>query len=183
LWDFRELLLVLVMRDISVRYKQTVLGVAWAVIQPVFTMVVFSIVFGRLAKLPSDGVPYRVRVRRPHAMALLLQLGDQCRLKFAEPAGAADQDLPAALFRPRICDRQCARGPAISFLVYLALMLAYGVPLGGGCRVARSRRACSRRCTRRRSHSRALTVTYRDLRHIVPFLTLVWLYVTPVIYP
>src|SRR5882724_2535903 len=58
LWDYRELLLFLVWRDIKVRYKQTVLGAAWAVIQPFFTMVVFSIFFGRLAKMPSDGIPY-----------------------------------------------------------------------------------------------------------------------------
>src|SRR2546425_558893 len=58
LWDYRELLFFLVWRDIKVRYKQTVLGAAWAVIQPFFTMVVFSIFFGRLAKVPSDGIPY-----------------------------------------------------------------------------------------------------------------------------
>ncbi len=60
LWEYRELLYFLVWRDIKVRYKQTVLGAAWAVIQPFFTMVVFSIFFGRLAKMPSDGVPYPI---------------------------------------------------------------------------------------------------------------------------
>src|ERR1700719_1629344 len=60
LWEFRELLYFLVWRDIKVRYKQTALGAAWAVLQPVLTMVVFSLFFGKLAKLPSDGVPYPV---------------------------------------------------------------------------------------------------------------------------
>src|ERR1041385_3619002 len=60
IWDYRELLLFLTWRDIKVRYKQTVIGAAWAIIQPVFTMVVFSIFFGRLAKIPSDDVPYPI---------------------------------------------------------------------------------------------------------------------------
>ncbi len=60
LWDYRELLYFLVWRDIKVRYKQTVLGAAWAIIQPFFSMVVFSIFFGKLAKMPSDGIPYPI---------------------------------------------------------------------------------------------------------------------------
>src|ERR1039457_3968759 len=60
LWDYRELLYFLVWRDIKVRYKQTALGAAWAVIQPFFTMLIFSLFFGRLAKIPSDGIPYPV---------------------------------------------------------------------------------------------------------------------------
>ena len=60
LWDYRELLYFLTWRDIKVRYKQTALGAAWAIIQPVFMMVVFSLFFGRLAKVPSDGIPYPV---------------------------------------------------------------------------------------------------------------------------
>jgi lipopolysaccharide transport system permease protein len=60
LWEYRELLYLLVWRELKVRYKQTVLGVAWAIVQPLLTMVVFSVVFGRLAKMPSDGVPYPV---------------------------------------------------------------------------------------------------------------------------
>ena len=60
LWQYRELLFFLIWRDIKVRYKQTALGAAWAVLQPVFTMVVFSLFFGRLAKVPSDGIPYPV---------------------------------------------------------------------------------------------------------------------------
>ena len=66
LWEYRELLYFLVWRDIKVRYKQTALGAAWAILQPVMTMVVFSIFFGRLAKVPSDGVPYPdLRLRAP----------------------------------------------------------------------------------------------------------------------
>src|SRR5947209_8688153 len=60
LWAYRELLLFLTWRDISVRYKQTALGAAWAILQPVFTMIVFSVFFGHLAKIPSDGVPYPI---------------------------------------------------------------------------------------------------------------------------
>src|SRR5688572_29084565 len=60
LWSFRELLFFFIWRDITVRYKQTILGVTWAIIQPVLTMVVFSVIFGKLAKLPSDGIPYPI---------------------------------------------------------------------------------------------------------------------------
>src|SRR5262252_6176352 len=60
LWEYRELLYFFVWRELKVRYKQTALGVAWAVIQPLFTMLIFSVIFGRLAKLPSDGLPYPV---------------------------------------------------------------------------------------------------------------------------
>ena len=62
LWESREILLFLVLRDVKVRYKQTVLGVAWAVLQPFFTMIVFTVIFGRLAKIPSEGLPYAVFV-------------------------------------------------------------------------------------------------------------------------
>src|ERR1044072_4225905 len=60
LWEYRELLYFLIWRDVKVRYKQTVLGAAWAIIQPVFTMVIFSLFFGQLAKVPSDGIPYPI---------------------------------------------------------------------------------------------------------------------------
>ena len=72
LWEYRELLYFLVWRDIKVRYKQTALGAAWAIIQPLFTMVVFTVFFGRLAKMPSDGVPYPIfALRRARALDLL----------------------------------------------------------------------------------------------------------------
>ena len=60
LWDYRELLFFLGWRDVTVRYKQTVLGASWAIIQPVSTMIVFSVIFGKLARIPSDGIPYPI---------------------------------------------------------------------------------------------------------------------------
>jgi lipopolysaccharide transport system permease protein len=185
LWDYRELLSVLVLRDISVRYKQTVLGVAWAVIQPVFSMVVFSIVFGRLAQMPSDGVPYPVFVYA----GLMPWLFFSSAVTNAGSSLLSQQALLTKIYLPRFFVPGSAIGSAlvdlaISFAVYLVLMLWYGVKpgwgmlalpglvllavvaaLGVGLILA------------------ALTVTYRDLRHVVPFLTQVWLYITPVIYP
>lgn len=185
LWDYRELLSVLVLRDISVRYKQTVLGVAWAVIQPVFSMVVFSIVFGRLAQMPSDGVPYPVFVYA----GLMPWLFFSSAVTNAGSSLLSQQALLTKIYLPRFFVPGSAIGSAlvdlaISFAVYLVLMLWYGVApgwgmlalpglvllaviaaLGVGLILA------------------ALTVTYRDLRHVVPFLTQVWLYITPVIYP
>ena len=82
LWDYRELLYFLTWRDIKVRYKQTILGASWAIIQPFFTMVVFSLFFGRLAKIPSDNIPYRItsynvcytKLLRIHVKTLRIEL-------------------------------------------------------------------------------------------------------------
>jgi lipopolysaccharide transport system permease protein len=185
LWAYRELLWVLTLRDLKVRYKQTLLGVAWAVIQPVTAMVIFTIIFGRLAGLPSEGYPYPVFV-----FAGLLPW-----TFFANAIGAIGGSLAGSaplitkVYFPRLIIPLTSVGSglvdfAVSTGVLLLLMVYYRVPwcaklatvpllvlglvftgLGVGAFLS------------------ALTVAYRDFRYVIPFLTQMWLFATPVIYP
>lgn len=185
LWAYRELLWVLTARDVKVRYKQTVLGAAWAIIRPVMTMVIFSVVFGQLAKMPSDGFPYPVFV-----YAALLPW-----TFFAASIGTSGQSLIGSaqlvskVYFPRLIIPLASVGAglvdlAISTIVLLCMMLWYGVgwtpnllaaplllvgvvfaALGVGTLLS------------------ALTVAYRDFTHLTPFLVQIWMYVTPVIFP
>lgn len=185
LWAYRELLWVLTTRDIKVRYKQTVLGAAWAVLRPVLTMLIFSVVFGRLAKMPSDGVPYPVFV-----YAALLPW-----TFFAAALGSSGQSLVGSahlvskVYFPRLIIPLSSIGAGlidllISTAILLLLMLWYGVgwswhllaapalllaviftALGIGTLLS------------------ALTVAYRDFTHITPFMVQIWMYVTPVVFP
>lgn len=183
-WLHRELLFFLIWRDVKVRYKQTALGVAWAVLQPVLTMVVFSIVFGRLAGLPSDGLPYSV-----FTLCALLpwQLFAQA-LTQSSNSMVANEGLITKIYFPRlIIPLATVLGGlvdfVVAFVVLLALMAYWGVvpgvsalalpvflvlalatALGIGLWLA------------------ALNVQYRDVRHTIPFITQFWLFVTPVAY-
>ena len=185
LWAYRELLWVLTQRDIKVRYKQTVLGVAWAVIQPVMTMVVFSIFFGRLAKMPSDGFPYPVFVYA----ALLPWTFFANAIGNSSNSLVGSANLVSKVYFPRLIIPLASVGAglvdfAISTAILLLLMLAYGVgwsvnlllapmlalaviftALGVGTLLS------------------ALTVAYRDFRYVIPFLIQLWMFVTPVVYP
>jgi lipopolysaccharide transport system permease protein len=184
LWDYRELLYCLTWRDIKVRYKQTALGAAWAVIQPFFTMVVFSVFFGRLAKLPSEGVPYPVftycaLVPWTYFATALTQssnsLVDQARLitKVYFPRLL----VPAAAVVGGLVDL------GISFLVLLAMLLYYGIVPGPAVLLlplfallaALTALATGLWLS-------ALNVQYRDVRYTIPFLVQFWLFVTPVAY-
>jgi len=184
LWAYRELLWVLTLRDIKVRYKQTVLGVAWAVIQPVMTMVVFSIIFGRLAKLPSDGYPYPVFVYA----ALLPWIFFANAVSTSGGSLVGSSHLVSKVYFPRLIIPLSSIGAglldlAISTGILIILMVVYGVgltvnlfaapflliavvftALGVGTLLS------------------ALTVAYRDFRYVVPFLIQIWLYSTPVVY-
>jgi lipopolysaccharide transport system permease protein len=185
LWAYRELLWVLMARDVRVRYKQTVLGAAWAIIRPVTAMVIFSVVFGQLANMPSDGYPYPVFV-----YAALLPW-----TFFAGAIAASGQSLVGSahlvskVYFPRLIIPLASAGAGlvdllISTAILLLMMLWYGVgwswnllaapvlllavvftALGVGTLLS------------------ALTVAYRDFTHITPFLVQVWMYVTPVIFP
>jgi lipopolysaccharide transport system permease protein len=185
LWEYRELLYFFVWRDIKVRYKQTALGVAWAVIQPVMTMIVFSVFFGRLAKIPSDGIPYPV-----FAFAALLpwQLF-AFSLTEASNSILSNQNLITKVYFPRLaipvastltglvdfgiafCVLLCIMsyyrivpGPAI-LLAPLFIVLAIITALSVGLWLS------------------ALNVKYRDVRYAIPFLTQLWMFATPVAYP
>jgi homopolymeric O-antigen transport system permease protein len=185
LWEYRELLYFFVWRDVKIRYKQTLLGAAWAILQPLTTMLVFTIFFGRLAKVGSDGLPYPV-----FSLAGLLPwtfFADG--LNKSSASMVTDAALIRKIYFPRlVLPISSVLGGlvdfGIAFVVLLVMMVYYGVwptatvvflpfmlliavgsSLGVGMWLA------------------ALNVQYRDIRFIVPFFIQIWLFVTPVIYP
>lgn len=184
IWDYRELLFFLVWRDVKVRYKQTALGVLWIVFQPVLSMVVFSLLFGELLKVPSGGVPYPV-----FSYAALLPWNYfAASLTRSSTSLVGSANLVTKVYFPRlIIPISGVLSGLVDFgvalLVLAGLMLYYGVPLtpavlwlplllwlalltalGFGLWLA------------------ALNVRYRDVNYLVPFLAQMWMYVTPVVY-
>jgi len=185
LYQYRELLYFLIWRDIKVRYKQTVLGAAWAIIPPFVTMVVFSLFFGRLAKIPSEGIPYPI-----FSYAALVPW-----TFFANGLGQSANSLVGSanlitkVYFPRLTIPISAVLSgivdfALAFIVLLGMMLFYGIvptlnviwlplflllalitAMGVGLWLS------------------ALNVQYRDVRYVVPFLTQFWLFSTPIAYP
>ncbi|GMQ81793.1 MAG: ABC transporter permease [Rhodothermia bacterium] len=185
LYHYRELLFVLTARDLKVRYKQTALGVIWAVLQPLANMLLFTLIFGRLAKLPSDGFPYPIFV-----FAGLLPW-----TFFANSISASAESIVGAstlitrVYFPRLIIPLASVCTAlvdfaIAFFILLILMLFYGVgwslnlllapvliialgftALGVGTMLA------------------ALNVSYRDFRYLVPFGVQFWMFASPVVYP
>jgi lipopolysaccharide transport system permease protein len=185
LWRYRDLLYFLTARDILVRYKQTLLGVGWAVIQPVFTMVVFSLFFGRLAGIPSDGVPYPVFA----FCALLPWQIFATALTSAGNSLVQNQNLITKVYFPRLAIPLAVVGSslvdfAIAFAVLVVLMLAYGVVPGAAVvtlplfllLAVAAALAVGLWLS-------ALNVRYRDVRYVLPFLVQIWLLATPVAYP
>lgn len=185
LWAYRELLWVLTERDIKVRYKQTVLGAAWAVIQPLMLMVVFSVFFGRLAKMPSDGIPYPIFAY----CALLPWTFFANALSSSAGSVVGSSNLISKVYFPRLIVPLSSIGSwlvdfGIATLILLGLMLYYGIgwswnllatpllllatvfaALGAGTLLA------------------ALTVAYRDFRYVIPFMLQFWMFATPIVYP
>ena len=185
LWEYRELLFFFAWRDIKVRYRQTVMGALWAIIQPFFTMVIFSLFFGRLANVPSDGLPYPVfsftalvpwtffaNALAQASNSLVINANMVKKIYFPRLA------LPIATVLAGVVDF------ALAFLVLLGIMLYYGlVPtvniiwlpfftllalvtsLGVSLWLA------------------AMNVQFRDVHYTIPFLTQAWLFVTPIAYP
>jgi len=184
LWKYRELLYFLTWRDIKVRYKQTVLGVGWAVIQPILTMVIFSVIFGQLAKLPSEGIPYPIFT---YAALLPWQLF-AFALTNSSNSLISSQNLVSKVYFPRLIIPIASVLPglvdfAISFVVFAGMMIFYHVPLTMRTvtlplfllLALASALAVGLWLS-------ALNVAYRDIRYVVPFLTLAWQYATPVAY-
>ena len=185
LWQYRELLYFLTWRDVTVRYKQTLLGAAWAIVQPLLTMVVFSVFFGNLAKIPSDGLPYPL-----FSFAALVPWSFfSSGLAQSSNSLVGSANLIRKVYFPRLV---VPLGSVLSggvdfglaFLVLLAMMGYYGVApglaaltlpfffllafvtaVGAGLWLS------------------ALNVQFRDVRHIVPFLAQIWLFATPIAYP
>ena len=185
LWAYRELIYFLTWRDIKVRYKQTAIGVAWAVLQPLAMMLVFTLFFGRLAKVPSEGVPYPLFA---YSALLPWQLFSRT-ISESTNSLVTDQRLITRVYFPRIIVPLATTLAAlvdfaISVVLLVILMLIYGVSptatvvwlplfvllmlitaLGVGFWLS------------------ALNVEYRDVMYTVPFLNQFWLFVTPVVYP
>lgn len=185
LWQYRELLYFLCWRDIKVRYKQTALGVAWAIVQPLMTMVLFSLFFGRLAKMPSDGVPYPLFVFTALVPWMFFSNGiTQSAGSLVENASLLKKvyfprlAVPIASIIAGVVDFFC------SFVVLIALMLYYGVVPSLSILTLPLFLALA--CTASLGIGlwlSALNVQFRDVRYVIPFLTQLWLFATPIAYP
>jgi lipopolysaccharide transport system permease protein len=185
LWDYRELLYFLTWRDLKVRYKQTLLGAAWAVIQPFFTMLVFSLFFGRLAKMPSDGIPYPLFCYAALVPWTFFASG----LLQSANSLVANTNLIKKVFFPRMTivvasvaatavDFGCAFLVLIAMMAYygvwpslnvvwlpLLVTLAFSTSLGAGLWLS------------------ALNLQFRDVKYVMPFLVQFWMFATPIAYP
>jgi homopolymeric O-antigen transport system permease protein len=185
LWSYRELLFFFVWRDIKVRYKQTALGAGWAIVQPLLTMIVFTIFFGRLARIPSDGVPYPVF----SMIALVPWTYFAAALTASSTSLGGYQHVISKVYFPRlIIPLASVLAPlvdfAVAFVVLVAMMLWYGVAPGGAVvwlpfllllAVATAAAAGVWSC--------AFSVRYRDVRYVIPFAIQLWMFATPVAYP
>lgn len=185
LWSYRELLWVLTARDVKVRYKQTVLGAGWAIIRPLTAMLIFSVVFGQLAKMPSDGYPYPVFVYA----GLLPWTFFAGALSASGQSLLGSSNLISKVYFPRLIIPLASVGAGIVDLlvstgILLLMMLWYGVGWSANLLAAPflmlglvfAALAIGTLLS-------ALTVSYRDFTHITPFLVQIWLYITPVVFP
>ncbi len=186
LWSYRGLFWFLVWRDIKVRYAQTVLGAAWAVLQPVLTMVIFSVIFGRFARLPSAGVPYSV-----FALAALVPWTYfATAITGASNSLTTNTGLITKIYFPRLLVPSAAAAAGlldfvISFGFLAVMLLVYGIRPAPQALVVVPLAVMSMLVTVVGAGAwlAALNIQYRDVRFAVPFLVQVWMYVSPVIYP
>ncbi len=185
LWAFRELFYFLVWRDLKVRYKQTLLGVAWAIIQPVFTMLIFTLFFGRLAGIPSDGVPYPVFV---YAGLLVWTFVSNTVITSGNSL-VTNANLLSKIYFPRIFIPGAAVGAglvdlAIAFIILVGLMIYYQVAVSWGLLMVPLLIAMTTLlAVAVGTWLSALNVKYRDVRFALPFLIQIWMFVSPIIYP
>jgi lipopolysaccharide transport system permease protein len=185
LWDFRELVYFFVWRDIKIRYKQTAIGAAWAVLQPLLTMLIFSLFFGRLAHIPSEGLPYPIF----YYSALLPWMYFAAALQNATNTIVENQRVITKVYFPRLALPLASVLSGlvdfgVSFAMFVVLMIYYGIrptpallwfpafillailtALGVGLWLS------------------ALNALYRDVRYVLPFLVQFWLFASPVAYP
>jgi lipopolysaccharide transport system permease protein len=185
LWTYRELIYFLTWRDIKIRYKQTALGITWAVLQPLLTMLIFSLIFGRLAKIPSDGIPYPMFSLAGVVPWTFFATG----LNFSSNSLVASSNMIKKVYFPRLIIPLASVMSglvdlAVSMILVGIMMAWHGVPLtvhilwlplfallafvtalGVGLWLS------------------ALNVEYRDVRYVVPFLLQFWMYATPIVYP
>lgn len=185
LWRYRELAYFLVKRDISVRYKQTVLGGLWAILQPTLAMIVFSVFLGRMAGVPSDGVPYPVFVYA----GLLPWLYFAGAVAAASESVVGSANLITKVYFPRLLVPASAvlvglADLIIASVVLAGLMLYYGIAPGPAFALVPFLVVLTVLCAAGAGFwLAALNVEYRDIRYTVPFLIQLWLFASPVIYP
>jgi lipopolysaccharide transport system permease protein len=185
-WRYRELLYFFVWRDVKVRYKQTTLGVVWAILQPLFAMLIFAFVFGRVARFPSDGIPYSLfsyagllpwtlfaNAVTSGGLSIVGSSHLVSKIYFprvltplaAVSTGAVDFLFAALMLIPLMALHRTVPSAAallwVPFVLLVEMLLSFGVAIWLS----------------------ALVANYRDLRHVIPFLVQIWLFATPVVYP
>jgi lipopolysaccharide transport system permease protein len=185
IWHYRELLYFLAWRDVKVRYKQTVIGVLWIVLQPFLTMVIFSIIFGKLMNVPTNGEPYPVF----SYAALLPWTFFSGALSRASASLVAEANLLSKVYFPRLILPFAAILSllidfAISFMILLGLLVFYGIPVGSAILALPLLLVLSFLTALGFGlWLSALNVKYRDVNYIIPFLIQFWFFLTPVAYP
>lgn len=185
LWEYRELLYFLVWRDVKVRYKQATIGAAWAVLQPLGTMLVFVVVFSYFAKMPSDGIPYPIFA----FTALLPWTYFATAVSQAGGSLISEAQLLKKIYFPRlIVPIAAATVPiidfAVSFVILLGLMLWYGITPSLAVLMLPVFLALSVMTALAVGLVlSALNVQYRDVKYTIPFLVQFWMFASPVIYP
>lgn len=185
LWACRELLYFLMWRDIKVRYKQTLLGAAWAVIQPLVTMIIFTYFFGKLAKVPTEGVPYPIFFYT----GLLLWTFFSNGVTAGANSLVGNSNLITKVYFPRLIIPSAAVGAglvdfAIASVLLMGLLVYYGFPVTWSYLMLPPLVALTTLLALGLAiWFSALNVKYRDVRHALPFLIQVWLFVSPIIYP
>lgn len=185
LWAHRDLFYFLVWRDVKVRYKQTALGVAWAVLQPLLTMVVFTVIFGHLAGVPSDGEPYPIFV---YAGLLPWSFFNQA-VTTSSNSLVGNAALITKVYFPRLVIPGAAAGAglvdfAIAAAILFVMALHYGVAFGASLfMLIPLALVTTLFAAGVGMWMSALNVKYRDVRYALPFVLQIWMYVTPIIYP
>jgi len=185
LWQYHELLYFLIWRDVKLRYKQTMIGGAWAILQPLMTMVIFSIIFGRLAKIPSDGLPYPVFAYT----ALLPWMLFSQSLTRSGASLVENANLISKVYFPRLMiPLGAAAAPIVdfivSFMILLCLMAWYGIrPTLGILALPPLLFITIMTAFSVNLWLSPLNVQYRDVGHAIPFLSQFWMYASPVAYP
>jgi lipopolysaccharide transport system permease protein len=184
-WLYRELLFFLTWRDVKVRYKQTLLGAAWAILQPFLTMLIFTLLFGRLAGIKSDGVPYPIFAYA----GLLIWTFFSNSITNSGNSLVGSANLITKIYFPRMIIPGAAVGAglvdfALAFLIQIGLMVYYGVTISRGILLVPVLVLLTMLLALAVGMwLSALNVKYRDIRYALPFLIQLWMFVSPIIYP
>jgi lipopolysaccharide transport system permease protein len=185
LWSYRELLYFLTWRDVKVRYKQTLLGASWAILQPLLTMLIFTLLFGRLAGIKSDGIPYPIFAYT----GLLIWTFFSTAVTNSGNSLVGSANLITKIYFPRMIIPGAAVGAglvdlALAFIIQIALMFYYRIaPTSQILMVPVLVLLVTIFAVSVGMWLSALNVKYRDIRYAIPFLIQLWLFVSPVIYP